>query len=355
MTPDDHAAIAARFVGAGAEDFPTSPLYRSLRPVVAGQPDLLELLSHRRPGQQAPYLFFGAVHYLLLAGAEHPLRDYFHSLVGDAAKDPNDAGSVLLDFCREHVDHLEPLIRTRLVQTNAVRRVVGLRVALAAICAQTHGTPVHLVEVGASAGVHLFVDRYRYDLDGIFAGPPDAEVTIRSTWRGPGAAPPLDPVPPIASRVGIDLHPVDVTDPDERRWLRALVWPENLADAELLEHAMDVVAADPPPLVAGDAIDMVPEIGAGLPDGEPCVVFHAATRMHVPTDRRAAFDDAIDALAGRGPLIHIWLEPDPHRGDAADDRPALRMHRDREATQNVILMSGHGQWLAPISERDAPR
>jgi Uncharacterized protein conserved in bacteria (DUF2332) len=27
--------------------------------------------------------------------------------------------------------------------------------------------------------------------------------------------------------VGIDLHPVDATDPSERAWLQALVWPEN--------------------------------------------------------------------------------------------------------------------------------
>ena len=74
---DPIAAVAEQFVSAAAEDFPTSPLYQALKPIVARQPAILELLTHRRAGQQAPYLFFGAVHHLLLGGCQHPLREFF--------------------------------------------------------------------------------------------------------------------------------------------------------------------------------------------------------------------------------------------------------------------------------------
>lgn len=353
---EQRAAVAEQFVGPRAEEFPTSPLYRALRPVVVERPEILEMLEHRRPGQQAPYLLFGAVHHLLLTGAEHPLRAFFPSVVGDAARSPGTAGPALVDFCAAYRSELLELIRTRLVQTNSVRRAVGLRYALAVINEAVE-QPVHLVEVGTSAGTLLHVDRYRYRLGGRGVGPPDATVTIDSEWRGSAPSPDLGTMPVIASRTGIDLHPVDATDPGERAWLRALVWPENFADAGLLDAALAGLAADPPRMLVGDGIDVCPELGRELPAGEPRVVFHAATRMHVPLDRRAAFDRAIDSIGEHGPLFHVWLEPGhvPHDGDAPDDRPVLRLHGpDSGGTQPLVQIAGHGQWLAPLDAALAP-
>ncbi len=88
----------------GASIFTTSPLYQSLCKVVAQDQPILELLTQRRTGQQASYLLFGAVHYLLLSGVQHPLRDFYPSLVGAAGADPEDAGPVLLNFCRTYVN-----------------------------------------------------------------------------------------------------------------------------------------------------------------------------------------------------------------------------------------------------------
>jgi hypothetical protein len=52
--------------------FAASPLNQSLCPNIARDHLALGLLSHRQAGQQPSYLFFGAVHYLLLGGAQHP-------------------------------------------------------------------------------------------------------------------------------------------------------------------------------------------------------------------------------------------------------------------------------------------
>lgn len=147
----------------GASIFTTSPLYQSLCKVVARDQPILELLTQRRTGQQASFLLLGAVHYLLLSGVQHPLRDFYPSLVNTLAKEPEEAGPVLLDFCRSYHDELGTLIRTRLVQTNVVKRSVGLLVALWAVRKRS-AQPVHLIEVGASAGIHLHFDRYRYVL-----------------------------------------------------------------------------------------------------------------------------------------------------------------------------------------------
>jgi hypothetical protein len=342
----DTGRLAEHFAE-GDSIFVSSPLYRSLCRTVAGDQFVLDLLTQRRPGQQPSFLLFGAVHYLLLGGAAHPLAGYYPSLRGTAAADPAGAGPVLLDFCRAYRDELAELIRTRLVQTNVVKRSAALRIALWAAgrrCAQ----PLHLIEVGASAGIHLHVDRYRYVVGGRTFGRPGAAVTIETQWRGPGQPPDLDDVPAIASRTGVDLHPVPAADPAERIWLRALVWPENQHAADLLMAALESVAADPPAIVAGDAINVCPELGRSLPPGQPRLVFHAATRMHVPQARRAAFDEAIDSIADGGPLFHAWLEPPlaPHHGLAgARGEMMLAMHGPGEnRAVPLAQVDGHLEW-----------
>ncbi|HEU5229417.1 MAG TPA: DUF2332 domain-containing protein [Ktedonobacteraceae bacterium] len=336
----------------GPSIFTTSPLYRSLCKIVAQEPPILELLMQRKQGQQASFLLFGAVHYLLLSGVQHPLRDFYPSLVAGEAADPTKAGPALLDFCHTYHDELEMLIRTRLVQTNVVKRAVGLLVALWEV--RRRGVQrVHLIEVGASAGIHLHFDQYRYLIGGHVFGQRDAKVSIETQWRGKQLPPHLDEIPVIASRIGIDLNPVDATEPREHLWLRALVWPENQHEAALLSAALESVAADPPTIIAGDAIDVCPALSKRLPSSEPRVVFHAATRMHVPIERRIAFDEAIDALGEDGPLYHVWQEPAsvPHVGTVADPRGALELHGpDDDKPVALMQVDGHLEWIAPLDD-----
>src|SRR5436305_743761 len=109
---------------------------------------------------------------------------------------------------------LQDLIRTRLVQSNVVRRAIALRYARWAIGRRCAG-PVHLVEVGASAGLLMNADKYRYVIGDRHFGPPDAPVALDSQWRGSRTAsvpaadsarvPDLDAAPRIASKIVVDL------------------------------------------------------------------------------------------------------------------------------------------------------
>ena len=334
----DVADLARHFVEARAV-FSTSPLYRHLCGEVAADPQILALLAHRRAGQQPSYLFFGAVHDVLLSGVDHPLREYYPSLAGDAARDPTGSGPVLRDFCAVYEAELDERIRTRLVQTNVVRRAIALRYAMWAI-GRTSRAPVHLVEVGASAGLLLFVDQYRYRIGDHEFGRPGSPVVLDAQWRSGVPPPDLDDVPPIASRIGIDLNPAELNEPTTRRWLRALVWPEDGVEAALYETATAELLADPPTLIAGDAIDVCSKLVTQLPADEPRVVFHAATRMHVPAQRRIAFDDAIDAMGKTGPLHHVWLEPPdaPHHGQQVHGRGVVAMH----GPDGALVVAGPG-------------
>jgi hypothetical protein len=284
-------------------EFWSSPLYRHLSAVVAEDRFLVEVAAHARPGQGPTFAFFGAVHAILLAGIPHPLARYYPSLVGDAALPPDGgAGPALLDFVREYTAEIQTLLANRLVQTNHVQRAVGLRLGLSEIASGVGSGPVHLLEVGSSAGLVLRQGWYGYHLGDRSFG--DRE------WRGGISVPDLDAMPVIATLAGIDLNPLDPADEADRRWLDALVWPENRSQAQLLDAALALAAHTPIPVLAGDALDCCPKWGNGIPAGDPRVVFHCATRMHVPADRLDQFDDAINELGQRGPLYRIQIEGD---------------------------------------------
>src|SRR5438128_6140416 len=162
--PDEVDALATRFAEVVPLEFNTSPLYQALGPVVAGNRPLLEMIAARRAGQQPANLFFAALQHLVLRDRDHPLRAFFPSIVGSDARPPNEAGPAMVDFCDQHRDDLARLLRTRLVQTNVVKRAAALRLGLSWIAASQNG--VHLIEIGASSGIHLLHDRYRYRLNG---------------------------------------------------------------------------------------------------------------------------------------------------------------------------------------------
>jgi hypothetical protein len=342
----------ARRAFASPVEFTTSPLYRSLSRTVAASDQLLDLARQGRPGQYPTFLFFGAVHRLLLRGVDHPLAGYYPSVAGDEVRPAAEAGPALESFGRSYAAELAETIRTRLVQTSVVQRTLGLRIGLSAIAALDPAAgPVHVIEVGASAGLNLRFERYGYRLGGRRYGDPDSPVQLAAEVYGAAPLPDLDRMPAIGRVQGVDLNPVDATDADAREWLEALVWPENHAQRELLGRALTLVAADPPPIRAGDAIDVLPDLAAELPAGEPRLIYHAATRMHVPRERRPAFDAAIRAAGGTGPLWWVSVEgaPDPDpRPRPARHGAALLLRDPAGRTRTVAVVDGHLRWIETV-------
>jgi hypothetical protein len=314
---------------------------------VAAEDRLLDLASRGRPGQYPTFLFFGAVHYLLLSGIDHPLAAFFPSVADGEAAPAQEAGPALVSFCEAYEQELTEVISTRLVQTNHVQRALGLRFGLSEIAGDVAG-PVHLIEVGASVGLNLRFDRYGYTVGGRRFGDLMSPVQLVADHYGAGPLPDLDVLPGIASVLGVDLNPIDVLDTDARRWLEALVWPENHDQRMLLAVSLDLLAADPPPILRGDAIDVLPQIARTLPAGEPRVVFHSATRMHVLAGRLDAFDAAITSLGHTGPLWWLSVEdaPDPDpRPDSARPGVALHLRAPDGQQRTLAVVEGHLRWV----------
>jgi hypothetical protein len=131
--------------------------------------------------------------------------------------------------------------------------------------------------------------------------------TIGSEVRG---TPPRTTMPPIITRrVGIDLHPLDVTDDADVRWLRACVWPEDLTRLARLDAAVEVARHnDDVRLLRGDLTRVLPSVLADLPgDVVPCV-FHSATLAYLDPREREEVAGILGAVGSRRDLAWLSLE-----------------------------------------------
>lgn len=181
----------------------------------------------------------------------------------------------------------------RATQTNEVGRLA----TLVPVLARVEG-PLALVEVGASAGLCLFPDRYDY------AWPPAGELRGSGgpvlTARSTGPLPVPTTHPEVAWRGGVDLHPLDVSDPDAMDWLQNLVWPEQDERRERLRRAVEVARREPPRLRTGDLFDHVESLVDEASEYGTPVVFHSAVIAYLEVPDRARFHDLMAGLAAAG-------------------------------------------------------
>lgn len=338
---DAYDGVAEEFTYLAEWSEGSSPLYERICRIVADDPDLLEVAAVVPENRSTANVFLAAIHYLLLRGRDHPLAEYYPS-VADDARDPDDAlGPILSGFCETYRDDFRPLLETRRTQTNSVRRCCALYPAISHVTQQVDG-PLALVELGPSAGLNLLFDRYRYEYGDRVAGPADAPTTVRSEIRGDGDPPLPDEPPAIHSRVGIDLNPMDVTDPDDADWLRALIWPEHDERRRTLAGAIEAAQADPPTLRSGDLLEDLPAVLDEIPEDVPVCLFDTLVLYQVPNRERV--DATIRELATERPLH--WIAGETESGAYEGIRLEWTRAVDGEARTDLLAaFEQHGNWV----------
>lgn len=325
-----------------------SPLYAVLSNTVADDTVLLELASHAAAGQPPPNLLFAAVQYLLAAEPSHPLAAAYPALAA-GREPPADVPALFRGFCHDQANAIIPILQTRLVQTNEVRRSAVLLPAFIEVGRRTR-QPLALVEIGPSAGLNLLFDRYDYHYGPDHTvGTPASLVHLDSEWQG--SAPPPDRIPAVASRMGIDLNPLDVRNDDDVRWLRALIWPEHDDRRHLLDMAIATARADPPRLLGGDLFQHLPRELAATPPNATATLF-ATFVLNQFSQEMCQRLDALLREASRTRDIHMVI-----MGSAE----AFTGERDATAVTSIWLTTytaagrqverlaranPHGRWIA---------
>ena len=288
-----------------------SPLYERIAEAVSVDVEILALLHEAPPQAHLPPNLLAAVHYLLLDGLDHPLADVY------AGRSEADPGPPFRSVCLDHREKLLALLAVRRVQTNDCGRSALLGLGLTWMAERLPG-PLALVDVGASAGLNLIADRYRLDYGDLGAtGPAASPVKIRC--RVVGGRPPIAPVlPSFVSRTGLDRSPLDLSDPDDARWLLACVWPDT---GRLERTAASIrLAQDAPPLVrSGDAVADLPALLAQLDEGVSAIVMNSWSYSYLGPDERREYFDVLAQASQQRPIG--WLVAD---GAAVAELPDLQ-------------------------------
>ena len=269
---------AAQYADFATEARGLSPCFEEWAGGVAGDPEVLAWLATLPAGKQQPNLVFAAARW--------------H---GVPAPGPYDAlrAALLTDD-----GTIRATILRRSTQTNEVGRLATLTPAFATLA---DGRPLALLEVGASAGLCLYPDRYDYawrTTSGVVHSAPGAGPLL--TCDVSGDAPLPGHAPSVAWRGGIDLNPLDVNDEDAMSWLTTLVWPEHDERRERLERAVAIARPDPPELVRGDLLDELPALVERAAAAGPVVVFHSAVIAYLEPDGRDRFHGLMTDLVAGG-------------------------------------------------------
>jgi hypothetical protein len=250
-----------------------SPCFEEWALAVAGDEQVLDWLGNLPPIKRQPNLVFAAARWHG-APAPGPYEGLRRVLV-------------------EQEPAVRATVMARATQTNEVGRLA----TLAPVLALVEG-PLALVEVGASAGLCLFPDRYDYDWSpaGTLRGSGGPLLTARAT----GPLPVPSSHPDVTWRGGVDLHPLDVTDPDATAWLENLVWPEQDERRDRLRAAIGVARTEPPAVRSGDLFDHLPMLlEEAAAHGTP-VVFHSAVIAYLEGPDRERFHDLMAGLVDDG-------------------------------------------------------
>lgn len=320
---------------------PSSPLYARISRAAAEEPIALRILAEAPHGQPAANILLAAVQFLMLDGVRHPLEGHYPSI--GRGEPEGDSVELLFDFCRTYEDRIVEIVTHRTVQTNEVRRCIILLPAFTWV-AQHRSSPLALLEIGSSAGLNLMFDRYRYDYgDGLTAGNPESPLTLTTELRSPTHPPPTSGAE-VAWRRGIDLHPLDVTDPDDVLWGQALLWPEQVERIERYQKAVAIAAADPPHLVAGSALEALPEQLAAAPDGLALVVFHSFVLNQFTESERSRLGDLLAEASRSRPIDRISVEM---LSRAAEHPEIVHVRYENGSPTSQVLGAGHhhGEWL----------
>lgn len=278
-------AVQQRYSRFAEQEAPgRSELYGEWAAGVAADTEMRSLLLRIPENRRQPPLVFAVTRML---GAE--LADY----AGWRA------------FVMAHADEIVAECTARRLQTNEPLRLAPLLPVLSEI-----DGPLALLEIGASAGLCLYPDRYSYrftDAEGavrLALDPVDGPSTVVLHSQVTGELPAMR-LPEVVWRAGIDLSPLDARDDRDRRWLQGLVWPGEHGRAERVTAALDIAAQDPPHLVVGDALARLEALAAEAPHDATLVVTTPGVLVHIPREARLSLVERIRSLRAR------WVTIDP--------------------------------------------
>jgi len=291
----------------------TSPLYERVALALSVSDEALGAIA--TTGKRPPAAVLAALHDLALAGRAPALAAAY------AARDADAAASAAIDTLLRTTD----LTVRRPVRADETGRHAVLYPAVTEAARRVGANAVGLIDVGRSAGLNLNVDRVGVTYDnGQSLGDLASPVQVSAAVVGDRAVP-AGAVPEVVARVVADRDPIDLTDPDAARWLRACMPPEL---GERL--AAEIALARPPLLLAGDPVEVLPAALARVPADALPVVTTTWALSALPLEGRLRFLHRLDEAATDRAVAWVSVE-------GVGVAPSVPTLGDRRASGHSII------------------
>lgn len=285
-----------------------------------------------------PLRVAGGLHWLHLSGAEARLAPVYAGEVTDQGAVDEIVAAVAITWDAK----LEPWLDSP-PQTNEAGRSSSIMAGLLWL-SQRLGPRFEMNEIGASAGVNTMMERYHYDLGGVFVGPSGSPMRLKPEWRGP--PPPQAPVEIVAIR-GCDVAPVNLADPAEALRLKAYVWVDAQERMARIEAATRLAAEKPVLLERKDAASFVEErLAAPQDPGVTRVLYHSVMWQYLPETTRRAITTAMEQAGTRAtrdkPLA--WVRLETNRATFRHEL-SIRFWPGGEEAVTLSEAHPHGAWV----------
>ncbi|MFJ6671286.1 DUF2332 domain-containing protein [Actinosynnema sp. NPDC091369] len=299
-------------------------LYERVAAALSESEEALRAIETVPARKRKPALVLAALHDLALAGRAPELAAAYAAGDGDAA------ARAAVDALLRLTDPVVDIAVRRPPRPDETGRAAVLYPLIAEAARRVGATSVGLVDVGCSAGFNLTVDRVGISYsDGRSLGDPASPVRVSCSVVG-GRSVPQRPMPEVVARIGIDLDPVDVTDADDARWLRACVPPDQPERRAALDAELALAASTPPLLLRGDAVEVLPDALARVPADALPVVTTTWALSGLSLENRLRFLHRLDEAATRRPVAWVSAE-------GVGVAPAVPTFGDRRASGHSIL------------------
>jgi len=302
----------------------TSPLYERVAVAVSESDEALRAIETAPARKRHPTVILAALHDLALAGRAPALDAAY------AAADADAAAGAAIDTLLRMTDSVVAVVMRRHTRSNETGHCAVLYPAIAEAARRVGANAIGLIDLGCSAGLNLNVDRVGITYsNGQSLGDMSSPVQQASSVAGDRRIP-MQPIPAVVARVGVDREPVDVTDADDARWLRACLYPDQPERLATLEAEMALAAAAQPLLLQGDAIEVMPEAFARVPADALPVVTTTWALSQFGLESRLRFLHRLDEAAARRTVAWVSVE-------GVGVAPAIPTLGDRRASGHSII------------------
>ncbi len=323
----------------------SSELYYKLTHRIAEDTDILRLAAHVRYGQPIPNSFLASVHFLLLANPNEELAKYYPSISGSEAEEiPYE---IFRKFCFDNADKIKAIIAERIVQTNVISRCSYLAVIFSRLIAARPDKKVTTIDIGTSAGLTLNWDKYEYHYsNGLTIGKSPAKVTaeVRDSLLPESHLPNKN-----IRKIGIDQHIIDPTNAEEARWLRALIWPDQLERFAALNEALKIDSLKDIEFVQASAVIDFEKVISGISKDELLIVYCTHAMYQFPMEMREDFWKMLDKT-GKGRdfffLSAEGIKTQREKYQTNNTVVELTTYKDGLKTPTLMAeVNSHGRWF----------